>query len=104
MTEKRKYLGACHVSVFRARKFSRLLVGSEMYPCFRKFIVFLRKMVHFNGPQLLTPYHGHALVRVLSTDKEMIAGKDAIGAHAQDDALLLPILKTFAKCTRSRAA
>jgi len=53
-------------------------------------------MVHFNGPQLLTAYHGHALVRVLSTDREMIPGKDAIGVHAQDDVLLLPILKTFA--------
>ena len=63
----------------------------------------MRKMVHFNGPQLLTPYHGHALLRVLSTDKEMIPSKDTIGAHAQDDVLLLPILKIFAKCTHSRS-
>jgi hypothetical protein len=64
----------------------------------------MRKMVHFNGPQQLTAYRGHALVRVLSTDKEMIPGKDTIGAHAQDDVLLLSILNTFVNSTRPRAA
>jgi len=71
-----------------------------MWPCCGKFIVCMTKKVHINGPQLLAPYHGHALVRLLPPDKDMIPGKDATGAHAQDDVLLLPILKTFAKCTR----
>jgi hypothetical protein len=59
-------------------------------------------VVYFNGPQLLSPYRGHTLVRAPSADKGTIPGKDAIGARAQDE-LLLPILKIIAKCTRSRA-
>ena len=64
-----------------------------MWPCCGKFIVFMRKMVHFNGQRLLTPCHGHALVRVLSTDKEMIPGKDAICARAQSTYCYYPSWK-----------
>lgn len=41
-----------------------------MQPCCVKFIVFMM-MVQLNGPQLLTPYRGQALVRILSADKEI---------------------------------
>jgi hypothetical protein len=44
-------------------------------------------------------------IHILSTDQEMISGRNAVDGHAQDfvvnDELLLPTLKSFADCSHS---